>query len=235
MPNLEDKRNASRTLFGLYGTGGCAREVMPFVLCSLKQAKELVAQESIFFIETNPDRTFVNNYSVISEDSFFVFPEARRLFNIAIADSRTREKLANRCITRGAEPITLQDPTARIFESKVNDIGIGGIFCAYSVVTTNVKSGKFFHLNVHAYVAHDCIIGDFVTFAPNAHCNGNVQIHNHAYIGASAVIKQGTPNKPLIIGEGAIVGMGAVVTRDVAPYTTVVGNPARVLRTQSRE
>lgn len=43
------------------------------------------------------------------------------------------------------------------------------------------------------------------------------------------MIKQGTPEKPLVIGKGAIVGMGAVVTKSVAAGTTVVGNPARIL------
>jgi acetyltransferase-like isoleucine patch superfamily enzyme len=33
------------------------------------------------------------------------------------------------------------------------------------------------------------------------------------------------------IGEGAVVGMGSTVTSDVAPYTVVAGNPARVIRT----
>ncbi|MNE26870.1 2,3,4,5-tetrahydropyridine-2,6-dicarboxylate N-acetyltransferase [compost metagenome] len=68
-----------------------------------------------------------------------------------------------------------------------------------------------------------------MTFAPAVKCNGNIHIEDHAYIGAGAVIKQGTPDKPLVIGKGAIVGMGAVVTKSVPAGVTVVGNPARIL------
>ena len=71
------------------------------------------------------------------------------------------------------------------------------------------------------------MIGDYVTFAPSVRCNGNIVIEDHAYIGTGAVIKQGTPEKPLVIGKGAVVGMGAVVTKDVPPGVTVVGNPAK--------
>ena len=51
------------------------------------------------------------------------------------------------------------------------------------------------------------------------------RVRRRASIGSGAVI---LPD--LTIGEGAVVGAGAVVTRDVAPNTVVVGNPARVLR-----
>ena len=48
-----------------------------------------------------------------------------------------------------------------------------------------------------------------------------------------AAIKNGSPGKKLVIGEGATIGMGAVVTKSVLPFTTVVGNPAREIEKKS--
>jgi UDP-2-acetamido-3-amino-2,3-dideoxy-glucuronate N-acetyltransferase len=50
-------------------------------------------------------------------------------------------------------------------------------------------------------------------------------IKRGASIGSNATILCG-----VTVGEGAIVGAGSVVTKDVPPYTIVAGNPARVLR-----
>ena len=108
-------------------------------------------------------------------------------------------------------------------------IGEGAIFCDFAMVTASARIGRHFHCNIYSYVAHDCVIGDFVTFAPRVCCNGNVHIEDGAYIGTGAIIKQGLPGRPLVIGAGAVVGMGAVVTKSVAPGDTVVGNPARPL------
>jgi len=52
-----------------------------------------------------------------------------------------------------------------------------------------------------------------------------VLVGHDVWIGHGAIVLPGVR-----IGNGAIVGAGSVVTRDVAPYTIVVGNPARVLR-----
>jgi len=216
-----------KIVFGLYGAGGFAREVMPvltdYLSIIFKSKHETNYQ--VFLVEDNPKQKELNGYPLISEIEFFEIECSERLFNIAIAESRSRERIANKCISKGAKPMSIQSPHSIVYDC--NQIGEGAILCAHTMITSNAKIGKFFHSNIYSYVAHDCVIGDYVTFAPNVHCNGNVHIHNHAYIGTGVVIKQGSFSEPLVIGEGAVVGMGAVVTKDVPPFTTVVGNPAK--------
>lgn len=218
---------ATPVLFGLFGAGGFGRTVMPAALSQLRQdhgSQDL----TVVFVESSPIVSSINGIICISVEDYFATPCSQRLFNVAIADSKLRESIARRFMSEGAEPITLHDSTANI--GATNSIDDGGIFCHLSTVTANARIGHYFHGHMYSYVEHDCVIGDYVTFAPRVSCNGNVHIGDHAYIGTGAVIRQGTADKPLIIGEGAIVGMGAVVTKDVEPFTTVVGNPARPVK-----
>jgi Acetyltransferase (isoleucine patch superfamily) len=60
--------------------------------------------------------------------------------------------------------------------------------------------------------------------------NGDIVIGNDVWIGYEAVIMQGVH-----IGDGAIIGTRALVTKDVAPYTIVGGVPAREIRKRFSE
>lgn len=55
---------------------------------------------------------------------------------------------------------------------------------------------------------------------------GTLDIADDVWIGHYAVLLPGCTR----VGRGAVIGAGAIVTRDVAPYSIVAGNPARVLR-----
>jgi len=57
-----------------------------------------------------------------------------------------------------------------------------------------------------------------------------VCIHDHAWIGAFATILPG-----VTIGQGAVVGAGSIVTKDVAPYAIVAGSPAKVMGQRTRD
>ena len=170
----------------------------------------------------------VNGESCMDYASFRALPGASKSIVLAISDSRIRERLAVRCAADGLGFFEVRASNVVVMDEVT--IGEGAILSPFVTITSNVRIGRHFHANLYSYVEHDCVIGDFVTFAPGVHCNGNIVIEDHAYIGAGAMIKQGKPERPLTIGHGAIVGMGAVVTRDVPPGATVVGNPARPIR-----
>jgi acetyltransferase EpsM len=92
-------------------------------------------------------------------------------------------------------------------------------------VSADSTIGNHVRLNTKCNVMHNVTIDDFATVAPDAVLLGWVCVGAGTYIGANATI---LPEKR--IGEGAVVGAGAVVTRDVPPSAVVAGCPARILR-----
>ena len=211
--------------FGLLGAGGFAREVMPYVRGSVSTAINCRPEElELYFVETwEPKTSTVNGYPLVSLSHFLSLP-GRRYFNVAVGDGRIRETFVH-AVGNSAEAVAIHAPQAVFLDA--NHIGQGSVFCANTMVTSNAQIGRYFQANIYSYVAHDCVIGDFVTFAPGVRCNGRVHIGDYAYIGTNAVIRQGTDQAPIRIGKGAVVGMGAVVTRNVPDGATVIGNPAR--------
>jgi len=184
-------------------------------------------KEYFVFIDDGQANTDLNGYQVLSYTDFINNSKTDKRVTIAIANSQVREKLVARLDQDSVQHLEIQAANTVILDEV--EMGEGSLLCPFTCITSNIKIGKFFHANIYSYVAHDCIIGDYVTFAPGVKCNGNIHIEDHAYIGTGAVIKQGTPDRPLVIGKGAIVGMGAVVTKSVPAGVTVVGNPARIL------
>lgn len=217
----------NNVVFGLLGAGGFAREVMPYVKESIAKSLSISSNEvDVYFVETwQPKQSRVNDCPVISLDEFILL-RGEKYFNVAVGSGADRESMVAK-VGAYAKPLMIVSPQTLIFHN--NTIGVGSIFCPNTMVTSNSEIGKFFQCNIYSYVAHDCVIGDFVTFAPGVRCNGRVHIEDYAYIGTNAVIREGSPGKPLRIGKGAVVGMGAVVTKDVPAGSTVVGNPARLM------
>ena len=213
----------SDKLIGVYGASGFGKEVMPLVRAQFTELNK----EYFVFIDDGQANTDLNGYQVLSYADFINNSKTDKRVTIAIANSQVREKLVARLDQDSVQHLEIQAANTVILDEV--EMGEGSLLCPFTCITSNIKIGKFFHANIYSYVAHDCIIGDYVTFAPGVKCNGNIHIEDHAYIGTGAVIKQGTPDKPLVIGKGAIVGMGAVVTKSVPAGVTVVGNPARIL------
>jgi sugar O-acyltransferase (sialic acid O-acetyltransferase NeuD family) len=204
---------------GIFGAGGFGREVHPEV-----QALHATS-EIVFVVDVcSGEIPSINGVRVISLAE--ALAEGWDII-LAVADWQARKRVMEEVRDSSSRILSMTARDAVIYSN--NEILDGAVICSKSIITSNVKIGRGFQCNLFAYVAHDCVIGDYVTFAPRVSCNGNVIVEDGAYIGTGAIIRQGTKDSPLVIGQGAIVGMGAVVTKNVPPNCTVVGNPARVL------
>lgn len=194
---------------------------MPFV------SPALAADGKAVFIDDGDVPSTVNGYKCLSWQEFLDAKADDRAVCLAVANGKVREMLDQKCRAAGVSFITAKSDQTVIMDDVT--IGEGAILSPFVTLTSNILIGRHFHANLYSYVEHDCVIGDFVTFAPSVKCNGNIVIEDHAYIGSGAVLKQGVPGNPLVIGRGAVIGMGAVVTKSVAAGATVIGNPARPL------
>lgn len=210
-------------LHGIYGAGGCGRGIMPLA----REQLELGASDELVFVDDGDVGPVINGHRVLTFEEF-ASSSGELSIALAAAESRLRERLADKCSKHGISFFSLWAANAVRMDSV--ELGEGALISPFVTLTSNIRIGRHFQANIYSYVEHDCVIGDFVTFAPRVGCNGNIHIGDHAYIGTGAVIRQGTSDKPLTIGEGAVVGMGAVVTKDVPPGVTVVGNPARPIQ-----
>ena len=216
----------NKTVYGIYGASGFGKEIMPLIRNKIKDGDYLC------FIDDSPNAETLNGVDILTYFDFLQLDFNNKYVSIAVADSSVRELISQRLKENNISILDIKAENVMIYD-KVS-IDPGSILCAFTTLTSNIKIGKFFHANLYSYVAHDCLIGDFVTFAPGVKCNGNVVIEDYAYIGTGAIIKQGSAIRPLTIGEGAVVGMGAVVTKSVKSGDVVFGNPAKSIKRQGR-
>ena len=117
---------------------------------------------------------------------------------------------------------------------------------AFVEIQKNATIGRRCKISSHTFVCEgvtiedEVFIGHGVMFVndsfPRATTSGQLQTEKdwkveRTLVKAGASIGTGaTILANVVIGEGAMIGAGTVVTKDVPPYTIVAGNPARVLR-----
>ncbi|MFC6079699.1 acetyltransferase [Sphaerisporangium aureirubrum] len=118
---------------------------------------------------------------------------------------------------------TLVHPSACV--SRTSSIGPGSVVLAQAVLTAAVTLGAHVSVMPHVTLTHDDEVGDFATLAAGVRLAGGVRVEPGAYLGSGALVRE-----TRVIGYYSLVGMGAVVTRDIPPEQVWAGVPARYVR-----
>jgi sugar O-acyltransferase (sialic acid O-acetyltransferase NeuD family) len=142
------------------------------------------------------------------------------------ANYRRRAALIDSFALSAGDSLALVDPLTRVAASAA--IGFNTLVMAHGYVGADARIGNHCVLLSHVVVSHDTEVGDYTLIGAHASIAGGVHIGRNCYIGASASIREGVS-----VGDGALVGMAANVIADVPAGATVVGNPARILRTSA--
>jgi sugar O-acyltransferase (sialic acid O-acetyltransferase NeuD family) len=200
------------------GTGGFSKEVLGIImdLGRYDDVLGFIEPDDILKIKFFPNQVLgkpIFPYSSIDPTKHCVV--------IGIGDSKIREKITSQLPAK-IEYISLIHPTAVI--SKWTEIGEGAIICAGTIITCDIKIGKHSQFNLNTTIGHDCSIGDYFTSAPNVNISGNCKIEDHVYFGTSSCIKQG-----VFVCQNVIIGMGAIVTKDIITPGIYIGNPAKLM------
>jgi sugar O-acyltransferase (sialic acid O-acetyltransferase NeuD family) len=169
----------------------------------------------VFLLDRRPLVELADMKSAIKEHPYLV-----PLFTPA-----NRASAAHEAMEHGfSQPFSLIDPSVVCPQSLTHapglyvnagcTLGAAGVF------------GEFVLINRGASLGHHARLGDFVSIGPGAVVAGNVTVHRGAVVGAGAVVLP-----EVTIGANSVVGAGAVVTGDVPDRCLVVGNPARIVKT----
>jgi sugar O-acyltransferase (sialic acid O-acetyltransferase NeuD family) len=141
---------------------------------------------------------------------------------LAIANCRTKKKLADRLADFGLVYANIVHPMASVADSVKlcgGDIVASGVVVAYDTVI-----GPHVTLNMNSTIGHDCRLGQFTTVAPGANVAGRVTVGTGCDIGPNCTIGKG-----ITLGEWSFVGPGTVVIKELAAGQRVFGNPARLI------
>lgn len=101
-------------------------------------------------------------------------------------------------------------------------VGAGAYIAACATVQPGCVIGDFATLRGGAALGHDATLERHGYVGPNATLCGKAIVHEGAHIGPNAVVLDGRQ-----VGRFAVIGIGSAVTKDVAEFTVVMGNPAR--------
>lgn len=207
----------------IIGAGGVGREVSLIV----QQINEIEPTwNMIGFIDDNVDNwgKVINGYSIIGGVDSLDFLTQDHYVVIAIANYEAKKRIVNRLKGR-FKFATIIHPKVWIHDFMT--LGEGSIVYEGVILTANIEIGKHVIISPKCGIGHDSIVKDYVSLLWNVNISGNDLIEEGVMMGSGSTVIQGKT-----IGQGSTIGAGAVVINDISKYSTAVGVPAKVVKSE---
>ena len=141
----------------------------------------------------------------------------------AIGSTTIRRKLHSIYQEKGFKFPNLIHPSSVVSTSAC--LGEGVIIAPNCVISADVKIGNLCFINFKCGIGHDATIGDYVQINPGSQLGGCCIVGGETLVGSSSTILQGVK-----VVSSVTVGSGSVVFAKVANGATVMGNPARRMK-----
>ncbi len=195
----------------ILGGGGAGRTAAAIV--------DLCGKGAIAFLEDNAKSDMVNGFRVVGKTADrYKFKSGKFIVCFGMRYMRERIELFRSMCLEGFSFENAFFPGVYIDKSAT--LGVGNVIAAGCKILPNASVGNCCFMCVTSSVDHDCQVADGVYLAPGATLCGGAVIEEGAFIGANATILP-----EIRVGKYAVIGAGAVVSRDVAPGSTVIGVP----------
>ena len=163
------------------------------------------------------------NYSPIINTISNYKPVVNDVFVCSMGNMQTKKIICESLKAKGAVFQKLIHHTSVVGSNTL--VGDGSVIAEYVVVSPDTVIGENSLVQSFAVVGHDCTVGDYVRIDTHCTCVGGTIIRDGATLHTSAVI-----NHNVVVGENATVAACSFVIRKVKQGTTVIGNPAKILK-----
>ncbi len=210
----------------ILGSGGTCVDILDAIL-ELNRANAIPPYQVLGFLDDNPESwgKYFAGYKVLGPLS-----EAKRNANCCfvngIGSFRNFWKKPQIIASTGLlleRFETIIHPRACV--SQLASVGRGSVVLQNATITALATVGNHVIVLPNSVISHDAKIGDYTCIASGVCIAGGVQVGTACYLGANSSINNGVK-----IEDFTLIGMSAVVLKDVAAKSVAVGNPIRVIR-----
>ncbi|MFY8127193.1 MAG: acetyltransferase [Chitinophagaceae bacterium] len=180
----------------------------------------------IGFLDNDESKVDSNfwGYTVLGKTSNIKTDYLKNCFfvNLITGNMAARFEVSKEIAKQGGKFANFIHPSVNL---EMVELGVGNYIQESVVVQACVTIGNNSSIHIGSMVGHECKIGNSSFIAHGCNLSGFTNIEDGVFLGA------GVSTVPRVtIGKWSIIGTGAVVTKDIPPFSVAVGNPAKVIK-----